>query len=229
MTEYALILVSTVLVNNFVLVKFLGLCPFMGVSRKLETAMGMGLATTFVLTLSSVSSYLVNEYILVPLGVGYLRTVAGQAGGLMQGTVLVILFVGFLFAERLWFDVKLTSLMGGATGWLYPLWRPLLDGPLFGAFGPYAMDGSRTPRSEMSSRVARWANAPEQARLWQSAPVLRIRSKNRAAGFRCRGKEHLFSGSGDLKVLGENRFTDVSTSILSKKGLPPDLRYGNEV
>ena len=76
MTEYALILVSTVLVNNFVLVKFLGLCPFMGVSRKLETAMGMGLATTFVLTLSSVSSYLVNAYILTPLGIEYLRTVA---------------------------------------------------------------------------------------------------------------------------------------------------------
>jgi electron transport complex protein RnfA len=76
MKEYALILVSTVLVNNFVLVKFLGLCPFMGVSRKLETAMGMGLATTFVLTLSSVSSYLVNAYILVPLGVEFLRTIA---------------------------------------------------------------------------------------------------------------------------------------------------------
>ncbi len=76
MTEYALILVSTVLVNNFVLVKFLGLCPFMGVSRKLETAMGMGLATTFVLTLSSVSSYLVDEYLLVPLGIEYLRTIA---------------------------------------------------------------------------------------------------------------------------------------------------------
>jgi electron transport complex protein RnfA len=76
MTEYALILVSTVLVNNFVLVKFLGLCPFMGVSRKLETAMGMGLATTFVLTLSSVSSYLVNEYLLQPLGLEYLRTIA---------------------------------------------------------------------------------------------------------------------------------------------------------
>jgi len=76
MTEYALILVSTILVNNFVLVKFLGLCPFMGVSRKLETAMGMGLATTFVLTLSSVSSYLVNAYILEPLGVEYLRTIA---------------------------------------------------------------------------------------------------------------------------------------------------------
>lgn len=76
MTEYALILVSTILVNNFVLVKFLGLCPFMGVSRKLETATGMGLATTFVLTLSSVVSYLVDEYLLAPLGVEYLRTIA---------------------------------------------------------------------------------------------------------------------------------------------------------
>jgi electron transport complex protein RnfA len=76
MTEYALILVSTVLVNNFVLVKFLGLCPFMGVSRKLETSMGMALATTFVLTLSSVCSYLVNEYLLQPLGLEYLRTIA---------------------------------------------------------------------------------------------------------------------------------------------------------
>jgi electron transport complex protein RnfA len=76
MTEFALILISTVLVNNFVLVKFLGLCPFMGVSRKLETATGMGLATTFVLTLSSVCSYLVNEFLLVPLGLEYLRTIA---------------------------------------------------------------------------------------------------------------------------------------------------------
>jgi len=76
MTEYALILVSTVLVNNFVLVKFLGLCPFMGVSKKLETATGMGLATTFVLTLSAVCSWLVNAYLLVPLGIEYLRTIA---------------------------------------------------------------------------------------------------------------------------------------------------------
>lgn len=76
MAEYALILVSTVLVNNFVLVKFLGLCPFMGVSRKLETATGMGLATTFVLTLSSVCSYLINEYLLIPFGLEYLRTIA---------------------------------------------------------------------------------------------------------------------------------------------------------
>jgi electron transport complex protein RnfA len=76
MKEYAVILLSTVLVNNFVLVKFLGLCPFMGVSRKQETAVGMGLATTFVLTLSSVCAYLVNRYLLVPLGLEYLRTIA---------------------------------------------------------------------------------------------------------------------------------------------------------
>jgi len=76
MAEYALILVSTILVNNFVLVKFLGLCPVMGVSRKLETATGMGLATTFVLTLSSVCSYLANKYLLAPLGLEYLQTIA---------------------------------------------------------------------------------------------------------------------------------------------------------
>ena len=67
MTEYVLLLIGTVLVNNFVLVQFLGLCPFMGVSGKLDTAIGMSLATTFVLTLASVTSYLVNEYILLPL------------------------------------------------------------------------------------------------------------------------------------------------------------------
>jgi len=76
MSDYLLILVSTVLVNNFVLVKFLGLCPFMGVSKKLETATGMALATTFVLTLSSGCSYLVNEYLLAPFGLEYLRTIS---------------------------------------------------------------------------------------------------------------------------------------------------------
>ena len=76
MVEYGVILLSTILVNNFVLVKFLGLCPFMGVSKKLETATGMALATTFVLTLSSVASYLVEEYLLAPLGLSYLRTIA---------------------------------------------------------------------------------------------------------------------------------------------------------
>lgn len=76
MTELALILISTVLVNNFVLVKFLGLCPFLGVSKKLETATGMGLATAFVLTLSSICAYLVDHYLLAPFGLTYLRTIS---------------------------------------------------------------------------------------------------------------------------------------------------------
>ncbi|MCW8107756.1 electron transport complex subunit RsxA [Alteromonas ponticola] len=76
MSDFLLLLVGTVLVNNFVLVKFLGLCPFMGVSGKLETAIGMSMATTFVLTLASVSSYLVETYLLGPLGISYLRTLA---------------------------------------------------------------------------------------------------------------------------------------------------------
>ena len=76
MTDFLLLLVGTVLVNNFVLVKFLGLCPFMGVSGKLETAIGMAMATSFVLTLASVTSYLVETYLLAPLGIGYLRTLA---------------------------------------------------------------------------------------------------------------------------------------------------------
>ena len=67
---------------------------------------------------------------------------------------------------RLW---NLISCAGGATGILYPRWRPLLDGPLFGAFGAFGMDGSVTPRAEMAGQVARWANA--NAGLWESRPV----------------------------------------------------------
>jgi electron transport complex protein RnfA len=74
MTEYFLILVSTVLANNFVLVRFLGLCPFMGVSNKIEGAIGMSVATMFVLTLSSISSYLLSRYLLRPLELEYLST-----------------------------------------------------------------------------------------------------------------------------------------------------------
>lgn len=76
MTEFLLLLIGTVLVNNFVLVQFLGLCPFMGVSSKLETAIGMSMATTFVLTLASLCSYLVEHYILMPLGIEFLRTLS---------------------------------------------------------------------------------------------------------------------------------------------------------
>lgn len=76
MTQLFVILVATVLVNNFVLARFLGLCPFMGVSKNLEAATGMSLATAFVLTLSSASAYLLHEYVLLPLGLDYLRTIA---------------------------------------------------------------------------------------------------------------------------------------------------------
>lgn len=76
MIEYLLIIIGTVWVNNIVLSQFLGLCPFMGVSKKLETAIGMGLATTFVLTLSSISSYLINTYLLQPFHLEYLQTIS---------------------------------------------------------------------------------------------------------------------------------------------------------
>lgn len=72
--DYILLIISTALINNFVLVKFLGLCPFMGVSKKVETAIGMGLATTFVLTVASLSAYLLEKYILHPLDAQFLRT-----------------------------------------------------------------------------------------------------------------------------------------------------------
>ena len=75
MTDLFVILVATILVNNFVLTRFLGLCPFMGVSRNLEAATGMSLATAFVLTLSSASTYLLHRYLLLPLDIGFLRTI----------------------------------------------------------------------------------------------------------------------------------------------------------
>ncbi len=73
MSEYLLLLLSTALVNNVVLVKFLGLCPFMGVSNKLDSALGMGFATTFVLTMAAAASWLLEHYILMPLDLGFLR------------------------------------------------------------------------------------------------------------------------------------------------------------
>ncbi len=75
MGNIIVILVGTVLVNNFVLTRFLGLCPFLGVSKNLEAATGMSLATAFVLTLSSAVAYLLHEYVLVPFELEYLRTI----------------------------------------------------------------------------------------------------------------------------------------------------------
>lgn len=69
---------------------------------------------------------------------------------------------------RVW---QMTSFAGGARGMFFPRWRPLLDGPLFGAFGPYAMDGARTDRSEMAAFIAKWANREEQRALWEAIPV----------------------------------------------------------
>jgi electron transport complex protein RnfA len=76
MSELFFIFISAVFVNNFVLVKFLGLCPFMGVSGKYQSALGMGLATTFVLTLSSIISYFIHNYLLLPLELEYLKTLS---------------------------------------------------------------------------------------------------------------------------------------------------------
>jgi len=75
MEHYLLILIGTVFVNNIVMAKILGLCPFFGVSKKLETAIGMAAATTFVLTLGSGTSYLINKYLLGP-DLTYLRTLS---------------------------------------------------------------------------------------------------------------------------------------------------------
>lgn len=73
MTQYLLLLLSTALVNNVVLVKFLGLCPFIGISKKVDTAVSMGLATTFVMTMASASCWLLENWLLAPLGLTYLR------------------------------------------------------------------------------------------------------------------------------------------------------------
>lgn len=75
LADYSILLLGAILVNNFVLVQFLGLCPFMGVSGKLETAIGMSSATTFVLTLASICSWMAYEWLLEPLGLEYLRTI----------------------------------------------------------------------------------------------------------------------------------------------------------
>lgn len=76
MTDIFLLFISAAFVNNFVLVRFLGLCPFMGVSTQYKSALGMSFATAFVLTMSSVASYLVNAYLLQPLGLEYLKTIS---------------------------------------------------------------------------------------------------------------------------------------------------------
>ena len=69
------ILLSALLTENFVMVKFLGICPFLGVSKKTETAFGMGMAVTFVMALASAFTWLANKFLLIPLELGYLQTI----------------------------------------------------------------------------------------------------------------------------------------------------------
>ncbi len=76
MSELLLILVSAVFVNNFVLARFLGICPFLGVSKKVETALGMGMAVIFVMTVASVVTWFIQYFVLIPFGIEYLQTIA---------------------------------------------------------------------------------------------------------------------------------------------------------
>ena len=76
MNELLLIVIGSVLVNNFVMSQFLGICPFLGVSNKTETALGMGMAVTFVMALASLITYFIQAYLLVPLDLEYMQTIA---------------------------------------------------------------------------------------------------------------------------------------------------------
>jgi len=103
------ILITTILVNNFVLVNFLGLCPFMGVSRTVDSALGMGLATTFVLTLASACSYLLNTWVLEPLALEYLRLIA-----------FILIIAGMVQFTEL-FMRKVSPVLHGVLGIFLPL------------------------------------------------------------------------------------------------------------
>ena len=75
-TSLFTIALSAILINNFIFSQFLGICPFMGVSKKMDTAAGMGMAVIFVMTLASAFGWVVNEFLLIPLGLEYLQTMA---------------------------------------------------------------------------------------------------------------------------------------------------------
>ncbi len=76
MQHYLIIIISAAFINNFVLSRFLGLCPFIGVSKRLDSALGMGMAVIFVLTLASIITYIINQYLLLPYNLEFLRTVS---------------------------------------------------------------------------------------------------------------------------------------------------------
>lgn len=74
--EYIIIIISAIFVNNIVFAQFLGICPFLGVSNKLSTSVGMGGAVVFVMTLATIVTYLIFQFVLVPLGLGFLQTIS---------------------------------------------------------------------------------------------------------------------------------------------------------
>ena len=90
--EYLLIFVSAIFVNNIVLSQFLGICPFLGVSKKIDTALGMGMAVAFVLTISTTVTFLVQKYVLDPLSLQYLQTITFVLviGALVQMVAIVL-------------------------------------------------------------------------------------------------------------------------------------------
>jgi len=73
--EYIIIIISAIFINNVVLAQFLGICPFLGVSNKISTALGMSAAVTFVITLATIATYLVQIYVLNSLGIGFMQTI----------------------------------------------------------------------------------------------------------------------------------------------------------
>ena len=74
--SYFLLIISAIFVNNIVLAQFLGICPFLGVSKKIDTSLGMGAAVMFVMTIATICTYLLDNYVLQPLGVQYLQTIS---------------------------------------------------------------------------------------------------------------------------------------------------------
>jgi len=76
MSNIVLIIIGSVLVNNYVMSQFLGICPFLGVSKKVETATGMGMAVTFVMALAALFTYFIQTYLLIPLNLEYMQTIA---------------------------------------------------------------------------------------------------------------------------------------------------------
>ncbi len=76
MSNILMLAISAILINNFILARFLGLCPYIGVSKKLDSALGMGMAVIFVMTMASTITWIIQNYLLVPFAIGYLQTIA---------------------------------------------------------------------------------------------------------------------------------------------------------